>query len=191
MFGPRAEHFQTLFVRAPLQDIDIDITHAPSLHLETGRLVKIDRVRPNQGRTIIVDHVFFLCIDNAKARAQREARPIGRCTHNVTAGEITAESIVAPAAFGSRVSSGPHLPHTTQIAVGRGHLANYGLLLRTTGEETRCSQYDYKFKIFQHLQHSGLNTIDVLPGKRFLRLVNLISLRASTLLDSRCLAKMP
>src|SRR6202030_4053933 len=43
MFGTRREHFQALYLRTPLQDIDIDVAHTPAFHIETARLVEIDR----------------------------------------------------------------------------------------------------------------------------------------------------
>jgi hypothetical protein len=42
MFGPRREHFQALYLRTPLQDIDIDVAYTPAFHVEAARLVEID-----------------------------------------------------------------------------------------------------------------------------------------------------
>jgi hypothetical protein len=40
MFGTRREHLQALYLRTPLQDIDIDVAHTPAFHVETARLWK-------------------------------------------------------------------------------------------------------------------------------------------------------
>src|SRR5438552_3426569 len=42
MFATRGEDFQTLFLRAPLQNVDVHMADAPAFHLKPARLVKVD-----------------------------------------------------------------------------------------------------------------------------------------------------
>ena len=69
--------------RTPLQDIDIDVAHTPAFHVETARLVEIDRFGSHERSAVIVNYVFFVCIGDSKPGAEREARPIGRGAHHV------------------------------------------------------------------------------------------------------------
>ncbi len=59
MFCPWAQHFETLLLGAPLQNVDVDIAHTPAFHLQLGRLVKIDRAGADQRRPVIVDNKFY------------------------------------------------------------------------------------------------------------------------------------
>src|SRR5207249_12218930 len=56
-------------------------SHAPAVHFEAARLVKVDRFGPDQRSPVIVDHVFFICIGDSEPRPERVTRPVGRGTH--------------------------------------------------------------------------------------------------------------
>ena len=86
MFRARAEHFEALLLRTPLQNVDVDIAHTPAFHLQFGRLVKIDRAGADQRRPVIVDNKFFFRVDDSEPGAKRKARPIGGSAHDMTAG---------------------------------------------------------------------------------------------------------
>ena len=86
MFCPWAQHFETLLLGAQLQNVDVDIAHAPAFHLQLGRLVKIDRAGADQRRSISVDNKFFFRVDDSEPGAKRKARPIGGGAHDMMAG---------------------------------------------------------------------------------------------------------
>lgn len=69
MLCARTEHFQALFFRTPLQNIDIDMANAPAFHFQTSRLVKIDRFCAHQRCPVIVDNELLLRIDDSKSCA--------------------------------------------------------------------------------------------------------------------------
>lgn len=69
MFGARAEDLKALLLGAPLQNVDVDIAHAPAFHLELGRLVEIDRIRADERGPVIVDDVFLPRAANFKSRS--------------------------------------------------------------------------------------------------------------------------
>ena len=105
MFLARRQNLETLFVRAPLQDFDVDSAHAPTLHFEPARFAEIDRAGADQGRAVIVDQIFFLRIDNAKSRAKWKTRPIGGRASDVATGEIFADGVGAIQILGSMSDS--------------------------------------------------------------------------------------
>ena len=74
MFCPWAQHFETLLLGAPLQNVDVDIAHAPAFHLRLGRLVKIDRAGADQRRSIssIINSSFVSTIRNRVPRGKRD-----------------------------------------------------------------------------------------------------------------------
>src|SRR6266480_8122146 len=115
MFGAWAEHFKALLLRTPLQNVDVDIAHAPAFHLQLGRLVKIDRAGADQRRSVIVDNKFLSGTDDFKSRPEREARPIGGSAHDMMAGEISAEGISTSAFFDTRVSGRADVRHAAEV----------------------------------------------------------------------------
>ena len=76
MLHARAEDLETFLFRAPLQNIDVDIAHAPAFHLQPARFVKIDRIGSDQRRAVIVDDKFLARTDDPEPRSKRKARPI-------------------------------------------------------------------------------------------------------------------
>src|SRR5207237_8881992 len=78
MFCPWAQHFETLLLGAPLQNVDVDIPRAPAFHLQIGRLVTIDRAGADQRLPLIVDNKFFFSVDDSVPAAMREGLSI-RC----------------------------------------------------------------------------------------------------------------
>ena len=80
VFATRRKNFQTFFVRAPLQYVDVDIADTPFADVRPGGLIKINRVGADQGVSVIVDHVFFASINEAKTRSERVSRPVGSGT---------------------------------------------------------------------------------------------------------------
>jgi len=135
------------------------MTHSPTFHFEAGRLVEIDRIRADERSPIIVDHVFFFCIDNTKPRSERKARPIRGRAHHVVTGKISAEGVVATASFTSGIGSCAHFLHPPQVSGGSG-MRLPCWVFRTTDEKTSNSNTDGKVKAFWRLQHRGLNSID-------------------------------
>src|SRR5947208_12008484 len=70
VFAARREHLQALFLRSPLQNIDIDVAHTPTMHVEAARLVKVDRFGSHERSAVIVNYVFFVCSGNSKPRPE-------------------------------------------------------------------------------------------------------------------------
>ena len=108
VFAARPEHLQALFFRPPLQNSDIYMTDAPLFHRETVCLVKIDRVGPNQSRSIIVDDVLLVCTGDSEMCPEWKARPIGRGAHHVVAGKAVSDSVTRSASLGMCIGSGSH-----------------------------------------------------------------------------------
>src|SRR5262245_17242044 len=114
MFATRGEDFQTLFIRAPFQNLDVYVADAPAFHLKAARLVKVDGVSANQRIPIIVDNVLFVCLGNSKSCSQGKMRPVRRGAHHVRTGKATAERIVvATSALPMRIGSGAHIGYAT------------------------------------------------------------------------------
>ena len=67
MLATRGEDFQTLFLRAPFQNVDVHVPDAPAFHLKPAWLVKVDGVGADQRISIIVDNVFFVCLGNSES----------------------------------------------------------------------------------------------------------------------------
>src|SRR5437867_4257946 len=114
VFAARGKHFQTLFVRAPLQNVNVHVADAPAVHIESARLVKVNGVRADQRSPVIVDHIFFAGIDKSEPRSEGIARPIRGGTQHVPAGEILTERVVmaaSPLKLG--IGSGAHVWYAT------------------------------------------------------------------------------
>src|SRR5437762_5074320 len=90
ILSARFEHFEALLFRAPLDDVDIDMAHAPLPHRGTSCLIEIDGVRPDQRAAVIVNHKAVRRPDDLEPRPEREARPIRRGAHHVCTGETRA-----------------------------------------------------------------------------------------------------
>lgn len=84
------------------------MTDAPLFHGETVCLVKIDRVGPNQSRSIIVDDVLLVCIGDSETCPEWKARPIGRSAYYMVAGKALPEGVTRSASLGMRIGSGSH-----------------------------------------------------------------------------------
>src|SRR5262245_39588355 len=97
MFATRGEDFQTLFLRTPLQNVDVDVANTPVSYLRPRGLIKIDSVGANQRVPIVVDDVFFVRVCEAKTRPKRISRPIRSGTQHLPTGKISADGIVSPA----------------------------------------------------------------------------------------------
>ena len=120
MLATRGEDFQTLFLRAPFQNVDVYVADAPLSHLKPARLVKVDSVSTDQRISIIVDNVFFICIGNPESGSERKVRPIRRGTHYMLTGKPTAERVVAPTPSLVRgVSRSTHLRYATRAGDSR------------------------------------------------------------------------
>src|SRR5438309_253290 len=159
MFCAWAQHFETLLLRTPLQNIDVDVAHTPAFHLQLGWLVKVDRAGADQRRSIVVDNVFVFRIGDSKPRAEREARPIGGSAHDTMTGQISAEGISMSAFFDPRVSGRADIRNATKVRIRRrdsshGFLDNR--LFCATNEDTANSKNYCKVKAFRHLEHRGL-----------------------------------
>src|SRR5215472_14144926 len=114
MLATRGEDFQTLFLRAPFQNVDIHVANAPAVHLTPARLVKVDGIGADQRISVIVNNVFFVCFGNSESGSERKVRPIRRRAHHVLVRKSRADRVVAPApAFVLRVSSSADIWYTT------------------------------------------------------------------------------
>ena len=85
--GARGEHGQTSFSRAPLQDIDINVPHPPTAHLEPACFVKIDGVGADESAPVIIDLKDFIGIHNPELGAERETGPIRGGADDFTPGK--------------------------------------------------------------------------------------------------------
>src|SRR4029077_21246116 len=108
MLAARREHFQTLFLRSPLQDVDVHAANAPAFHIQPGRLVQVDCISPNKRPPIIVDNIFLVRRGYAKPRAKWITRPIRCSTHHFATGKATADCVVASASLTVRIGSSAH-----------------------------------------------------------------------------------
>src|SRR5437870_421755 len=109
MFAARCEDFQTLFLRSPLQNVDVYVAYAPASHFQPARFIQVDGIGAYECPTIIVNDVFLVCRVDAKSGAKRITRPIRRSTHHLPAGKTTANCVVTSASFTVRVGSSPHV----------------------------------------------------------------------------------
>ena len=116
MFAARCEHFQTLFLRSPLHDVDVHVADAPAFHFQPARLIQVDGISPNERPPVIIDYVFFICRRDAKPCTKRITRPIGRGTHDFGTGKATADRIVAAASLAMRIGSRSHVWYATRAA---------------------------------------------------------------------------
>src|SRR5437762_8337250 len=98
MFRPWGQHLDALLIRAPVQNIDIDIAHAPALHFQSGGLVKINGAGPDQSSTVIVDHILLVCLHDFEPGSERESRPIGSGAAHNSPGKIFADGVASSAA---------------------------------------------------------------------------------------------
>src|SRR5438876_946960 len=98
MLRPRCEHFDALFFRTPLQNIDIHVAHAPAFHFQTRRLVKINRIGTDQSGAVVVNHVLLGSLDDFEAGSEREARPVRSSAPNNSARKIFAYRVALSAA---------------------------------------------------------------------------------------------
>ena len=98
MLGPGRQHFDAFFIRTPLQNIDIDLPHAPAFHFQSCRLVKVNGAGADQSGTVIIDHIFLGRIHDLESSSEREARPVGRGAPNSTTGKTLANGVVSSTA---------------------------------------------------------------------------------------------
>ena len=117
MFRARAEHFEALLLRTPLQNVDIDVAHTPAFHFQLRRLVKVDCAGADQCRSVIVDNKFLCGIDDSKPGPEREARPIRSGAHEVVTREIGADGISESALFDARVGSCADIFNATKVRI--------------------------------------------------------------------------
>ena len=152
MLATRGEDFQTLFLRAPFQNVDVHVADAPAFHLEPARLVEVDGVGADQRISIIVDNVFFFCVGNSESGPERKVRPIRCSTHHMRTRKPAAERVVAPAsALAVRISGSAHIRYVTRAGDSRCRMRG-----------TACNQASYssckrKVKASRHLQYRALN----------------------------------
>jgi hypothetical protein len=123
MFATRCEDFQALFLRAPLQNVDVNVPDAPLPHLAPAWLVQVNGVRADQGISIIVDHIFFTCLGNPEPGSKRKVRPIRRGAHHMATGKVLAQCVVDSASsLVPRVGSGTHMWYATPAGESRFRL---------------------------------------------------------------------
>src|SRR5205823_5534272 len=98
-----------------------------------------------------VDNIFLSRINDSKPGAEREAGPIRGGTHDVTAGQISAERISASAFLSARVGSRANIRHAAKVRIcgfdsGQGLLHNR--LSCATNQDTTNSKNYCKIKAF-------------------------------------------
>jgi len=123
MLATRGEDFQTSFLRAPFQNVNVYMADAPAVHFKPARLVEVDGIGADHRRPVIVDDIFFLCIGNSESGPERKVRPIGRSTHHVLAGKPTTKRVRASASsLAVRVGGGAHIWYATRGSDSRFRL---------------------------------------------------------------------
>ena len=100
------EHGQTPFVRAPLEDIDINVTHSPTAHLESAGFVKIDGVGADESAPVIIDLKNLLGADDPESGAEGKAGPIRGGAVRVASGKPRTDRVLAAARFTMSVGGG-------------------------------------------------------------------------------------
>src|SRR5438034_5683681 len=70
VFAARGKYFQTLFVRAPLQDVNVHVADAPAFHLEPARLGKVNGVRADQ-RSSVSSITYSSLVSTSRNRVPR------------------------------------------------------------------------------------------------------------------------
>src|SRR5206468_6261997 len=147
VFAARGKHFQTLFVRAPLQNVNVHVADAPAVHIESARLVKVNGVRADQRSPVIVDHIFFAGIDKSEPRSEGIARPIRGGTQHVPAGEIFTERVlVAASSLKVCIGSSAHVWYATPAGESRFRLRG------TAHDKASYSSCERKVKASRHRQ---------------------------------------
>ena len=152
MLATGSEDFQTFFLRAPFQNVNVYMADAPAVHFKPARLVEVDGIGADHRRPVIVDDIFFLCIGNSESGPERKVRPIRRSTHHMRTRKPAAERVVAPAsALAVRISGSAHIRYVTRAGDSRCRMRG-----------TACNQASYssckrKVKASRHLQYRALN----------------------------------
>jgi len=95
------EHGQTPFVRAPLEDIDINVTHSPTAHLESAGFVKVDSVGADE-----IELKNLLGADDPESGAEGKAGPIRGGAVRVPSGKARTDRVLAAARFTMSVGGG-------------------------------------------------------------------------------------
>ena len=106
----RFQDFQAFLVGPEFQHFDGHPSGAPLIHDPTGWHVQIDRVRANQGRSIIVHDVRLPGIHNPEFRADRKVGPVRRRAVRGAGVQIRSDrifrTVAACSGFRSGVSGG-------------------------------------------------------------------------------------
>ena len=152
MFAARPEHLQALFFRPPFQNSDVDMTDAPAFHGEAVCLVKINRIGPNQSRSIIVDDVLLVSIGDSETCPEWKARPIGRGAYHAVGGKAFSEGVTRSAFLGMRIGSGSHALRALCAGEVRSRLRG------AANDQGRSNSCECKVKALGHLQYRGLNS---------------------------------
>src|SRR6266508_625761 len=153
MFAARPEHLQAFFFRPPFQNSDVYMTDAPVFHGEAVCLVKIDRVGPNQSRSVIVDDVLLICIGDPEMCSEWKARPVGRGAHHMLAGKAVSEGVTRSASASLRMRIGSGSYALDALCTGEGRF-----LRGAANDQGRSDSCEYKVKALGHLQYRGLNS---------------------------------
>src|SRR6184192_3983647 len=114
MFAARREHFQTLFLRSPLQDVDVHAANAPASHFQPARFIQVYGIGPDECPPIIVDNVFLVRRGDAKSCAKRITRPIGGGTHHMATGKIGADCVVGSTSLTVRIGGSANVWYVTR-----------------------------------------------------------------------------
>lgn len=147
--GARGEHGQTSFIRAPLQDIDINMPHPPTAHLEPAYFVKINRVRADESAPVIIDLKDFIGIHNPELGAEREAGPIRGGADNFAAGEPRTDGVPASALFAVSVGGSADIGDSPFTYPGGGSPVRLGCTARS---QTSHQQSENEPQISRHLR---------------------------------------
>src|SRR4030095_7801374 len=98
MSGPWCQDFDALFIRTPLQNIDVDMAHAPAFHLQTRGFEKIDCAAADQSGAVSMDDKCFGGLHDFEPCSTGEARPSGSSAVNNAAGKTPPHSVTSSAA---------------------------------------------------------------------------------------------
>ena len=99
----RREPAQAFLRIAPMHDLDQLLAHAPAIHLTRRRHVEIDRVSSRKRPTVIFHAIELAGGKDAKNRARRPARPIGRGAAVDLAGKVVRQKRLRRRNVGDRL----------------------------------------------------------------------------------------
>src|SRR5258707_15432908 len=77
--------------------------------------IKIDRIRADQCRAIIIDDVFVVSPNNLETCAEREPRPIRGCAAALATSQMGSDSVPASAVLSAGICRGSHVLKPSRV----------------------------------------------------------------------------